>query len=157
MATTIPTNGKEALHDERPRRNPAPSAALLAGQATIPSQQKAVDEFRALEAAKRAAAISLALKDLHGNTPTPNSSRATSPVGSDTPAPSTSHSAGKKRAYVEDSNEEDDEEEVDDTRENARTNPNPACKFVLKTMILLLLNHCTVSEKNAYIDGIKRT
>jgi hypothetical protein len=135
MAMTIPTNGKEALHDEHPRRNPAPSTALLAGQATLPSQQKAVDEYRALEAAKRAAAISLAVKDLH--TPPP-SSRATSPVGSessDTPTPSISRGAGKKRAYVEDSNEEDDEEQIDDTRENARTNPNPACKFVLNTMM----------------------
>jgi len=138
-----------------------PSAALLAGQATLPSQRKAVDEYRALEAAKRAAAISLAVKDLRANTPTPSpSSCATSPVGSessDTPVPSTSRSAGKKRAYVEDSNEEDDREQVDDICENACTNPNPAGKFVLKTTILLLLNHRTVSEKNAYIGSIKRT
>jgi hypothetical protein len=138
MAMTIPTNGKEALHDEHPQCNPALSTQLLEVNATLPSQQKAVDEYRALEAAKRAAAISLAVKDLHANTPTPPpSSRATSPVGSessDTPTPSTSRGAGKKRAYVEDSNEEDDEEQVDDTRENARTNQNPACKFVLNTM-----------------------
>jgi len=138
-----------------------PSAALLAGQATLPSQRNAVDEYRALEAAKRAAAISLAVKDLRANTPTPSpSSCATSPVGSessDTPVPSTSRSAGKKRAYVEDSNEEDDREQVDDICENACTNPNPAGKFVLKTTILLLLNHRTVSEKNAYIGSIKRT
>ena len=42
MATTTPTvtNGKEAL--ERPQHRPAPSAALLADQGTLPSQLKAV-------------------------------------------------------------------------------------------------------------------
>ena len=101
MATTIPTNGEDA--HERPRRHPAPSAALLAGQATIPSQLKAVEEFRALEPAKRAAAIALAIEEAGASTPTPPSSRATSPVGSgsNTPVPSISRS-GKKRAYVED-------------------------------------------------------
>jgi hypothetical protein len=72
MATTIPTNGEDA--HERPRRHPAPSAALLAGQATIPSQLKAVEEFRALEAAKRAAAIALAIEEAGASTPTPPSS-----------------------------------------------------------------------------------
>ena len=130
MATTIPTNGEDA--HERPRRHPAPSAALLAGQATIPSQLKAVEEFRALEAAKRAAAIALAIEEAGASTPTPPSSRATSPIGSgsNTPVPSTSRS-GKKRAYVEDI--DDDDEIVDTTRENACTNPNPTGKFVSKS------------------------
>jgi hypothetical protein len=128
MATTIPTNGKDS--QERPRRHPAPSAALLAGQATIPSQLKAVEEFRALEAAKRAAATALAIKEAGFSTPTPPSSRATSPVSSNTPTPSTSCSSGKKRVYVEDSNDDDDDEIVDTTRENARTNPNPTGMFV---------------------------
>lgn len=122
----IPTNGDEELNSERPRRNAAPSAALLAGQATIPSQRKAVEEFRALEAIKRAAATKLALEEARASAITPISSRDTSPIGSDTPAPPTSH---KKRAYVEESS---DNEEVDDTRENARTNPNPTGKFVFK-------------------------
>jgi hypothetical protein len=102
MATTIPTNG-EAAH-ERPRRQPAPSAALLAGQGT-PAQLKAVEEFRALEATKCATVIALALEEAGVSTPTPTSSHATSPIGSNTPAPSTSRSSGKKRAYVEDSND----------------------------------------------------
>ena len=133
MATTIPTNGEDA--HERPRHHPAPSAALLAGQATIPSQLKAVEEFRALEAAKCAAAIALAIEEAGASTPTPPSSRATSPVGSgsNTPVPSTSRS-GKKRAYVEDIDDDDDDDEiVDTTRENARTNPNPTGKFVSKS------------------------
>jgi hypothetical protein len=127
MATTIPTNGKEA--HEHPRRHPEPSAALLAGQGTIPSQLKAVEKFRALEATKCAAAIALAIEEAGIITPTPPSSRSTSPVGPNIPAPSTSHSSGKKRAYVEDSNDDNDEI-VDTTRENARTNPNPTGKFV---------------------------
>src|SRR5882672_4032871 len=116
MATTIPTNGKDT--HERPRRHPAPSAALLAGQATIPSQLKAVEEFHTLEAAKRAAAIALAIEEAGVSTPTPPSSRTTSPFGSNAPAPSTSRSSGKKRAYVEDSNnnnDNDNDNEIVDT------------------------------------------
>jgi hypothetical protein len=136
MVTMIPANGEEA--HERPRRHPAPSAALLAGQGTIPSQLKAVEEFCALEAAKRAAAIALAIEVAGVGTPTPTTSRATSPDGSNTPAPSTSRSSGKKRAYIEDSNDDDDDEVVDTTRENARINPNPTGKFVSKLKLLLL-------------------
>jgi hypothetical protein len=135
MATTTPTNGKEA--QERPRRRPAPSAALLADQGTLPSQLKAVEEFRALEAKKRAAAMALAIEEPGIVTPTPPSSRATSPIESNTPAPSTSCSSGKKRACVEDNNDNgDDDEVVDTTRENACTNPNPTGTFVSKS------NHC---------------
>jgi len=47
MATTIPKDGKDC---ECPQCNLVPSAALLAGQASIPSQRKAVTEFLVLEA-----------------------------------------------------------------------------------------------------------
>ena len=53
MATATPPNGNEACF-ERPRRAFVPSAALLSGEPAIPSQRKAVEEFLAAEATKRA-------------------------------------------------------------------------------------------------------
>ncbi|KIM89537.1 hypothetical protein PILCRDRAFT_1893 [Piloderma croceum F 1598] len=87
--------------------SPAP-AALLAGQGTIPLQLKVVEEFCALEAAKHATAIALTIEVAGVGTPTPPTSWATSPDCSNTPAPSTSCSSGKKRAYVKDSNDNDE-------------------------------------------------
>jgi hypothetical protein len=48
-----------------------PSAALLAGQATIPSQLKAVEEFCTQEATKHAAVIALAIEEAGVSTPIP--------------------------------------------------------------------------------------
>jgi hypothetical protein len=130
MATMILTDGEE---HERPRCTLVPSAALLVGQASIPSQRKAVAEFLVLEAAKRAAAVELAIQESRTNTSTAASpSRDTSPIDigadSDSPAPPTACSAGEKRAYVEDSN---DKEDVDDMHENACINPNPMGELCL--------------------------
>lgn len=81
-----------------------------------------------MEAAKRAAAIAFAIEEAGVGSPTPPPSRATSPVDSNTAAPSTSGRSEEKFVYVEDSNDEDDEI-VDATRENARNNPNLSGKL----------------------------
>ena len=82
MTTAAPPNGNEARF-ERPRRAFVPSAALLSGDSgepAIPSQRKAVEEFLAAEAAKRAAETKLAIDALRAATFTPTSSRESSPV-----------------------------------------------------------------------------
>jgi hypothetical protein len=122
-------SGKDEPRIERPQRNPKPSAALLAHseQAALPSQQKAINTFRAAEAAKHAAETALALNALRASPDTaPSSSRATSP--NNVPLmqliPSTSHISNKdKRAHVEDVS---DDEDLDiEERENARMNLKP--------------------------------
>jgi hypothetical protein len=129
MATATPPNGNEARF-ERPRRAFVPSAALLSGEPAIPSQRKAVEEFLAAEAAKRAAETKLAIDALRAATVTPTSSRESSPVVPKARVASSLHGTGKgKRAYVEDSSE-DEVEELDTVRENARINPKPAGKSV---------------------------
>jgi hypothetical protein len=114
----------------RPVRTTRPTAALLhSGEpASLPFQQKAVNDFLIAEAARRAAerrqGIDALLADL---TPTTSSSRSASPAdassASGAPAPSTS--INKKRAYVEEVSEDD--EAADGERENARTNPKREC------------------------------
>jgi len=115
--------GEDEPRIKRPQRNPKLSAALLAHseQAVLPSQQKAINTFRAAEAAKRAAET---LKS-HAPTSSATSSRATSPddVPLTQPIPSTSHISNKgKRACVEDADDEDSDNEG---WENARMNPKP--------------------------------
>jgi hypothetical protein len=128
MATTNPADGKGRF--ERPRRNFVPSAALLSGEPAIPSQRKAVEKFLAAEAAKRAAERELAVEAARAATVDHTSSRESSPIVPEVRIPSSSHATGKgKRAYVEDSTE-DEAEESDDTRENARINPKPTGKSV---------------------------
>ena len=79
MATTNPPNGNEARF-KCPRCAFVPSAALLSSEPAITSQCKAVEEFLAAEAAKRAAETKLAIDALRAATFTPTSSRESSPV-----------------------------------------------------------------------------
>jgi len=76
MAGVVLTDGEDEPRIERPQRNPKPSATLLAHseQATLPSQQKAINTFRAAEAAKRAAETALALNALRASPDTAPSS-----------------------------------------------------------------------------------
>ena len=124
MAGTVLTDGEDEPRVERPIRKIKPTAALLqhAEQAALPSQQKAVDDFRAVEAAKRAAKRQKHLDALPQNISiSPTSSQFTSPD----PNPSTSGSGAisnkTKRARVEEIL--DKEESDDEVREDARTNP----------------------------------
>ncbi|KAG1733361.1 uncharacterized protein EDB91DRAFT_1084420 [Suillus paluster] len=100
-------------HVERPICKMKPTAALLqhAKKAALPSQTKVINEFHAVEAAKRAAE--------HTSTSSPTEttqSPSTSPVPSALSAVNT-----RKRVHPEDS----DRESSDDERENACTNPKP--------------------------------
>jgi hypothetical protein len=70
MVGVILSDGEEDAHVQRPRRKQRPSAALLAHSeaAAIPSQQKRIEEFRAAEAARRAAEINAALEQVRNST-----------------------------------------------------------------------------------------
>ena len=59
MTGTVVTDGEEEPRVERPVRKIKPTATLLqhSEKAALPSQTKAVNEFRAAEAARRAAEI----------------------------------------------------------------------------------------------------
>jgi hypothetical protein len=133
MVNVVLTDGEEDAHLGHPKRNSKPSAALLNDpkQATLPSQQQAIENFRIVEAARRAAETKLAIETEAINViSSPNSSCSSSPVapsGSEGPVPSSTRSSWKsknKRAYVS------DEEESDDEWENARTNPKPPGTFL---------------------------
>ena len=151
MAGTVLTDGEDGPRIERPQRNHRPSAALLAHseQAAIASQQKAVNDFRAAEAAKRASATALALAAARANkSTTPSSSRATSP--DDTPLtqpiPSTLHIADKtKRARVEEISDEEDSD--DEERENARINPKPTGECNIMVFKILRLTEKLLAKK----------
>jgi hypothetical protein len=127
MVNVVLTDGEEDAHLRRPKRNLKPSATLLndPDQATLPSQQQAIENFRIAEAARRAAETKLAIETARKATLTPNSSRGSSPAVSSGPVPSSSTSQHKsKRAYVS------EEEESGDEREDARTNPKPSGTFL---------------------------
>src|ERR1700691_403713 len=128
MVGMVLTAGEDEPRIERPTRRSKPTAALLhSGEPTLPFQQKSVNDFRAAEAAKRAAERQLAIDRVRAKrATTPCSSRATPPETassvSGAPVPSTSHVLDKsKRARVEEI--ADDEESGDEERENARFNP----------------------------------
>jgi len=113
MVGTVHTDNEEEPHIVRPVRRSKPSAALLqhSEKAAIPSQTKAINEFRAAEAAKRVAEIQQAID--------------TSPTLSQTVSPTTVLSTPtvdtSKRVHIEEIF--DDVESGDDSHENARTNP----------------------------------
>ena len=147
----VPTDGKDGPHIERPQCNHCPSAALLAHseQAAIASQQRAIINFCAAEAAKCASATALALAAARANkSTTPSSSRATSP--DDTPLtqpiPSTSHIADKtKRARVEEISDEEDSD--DEECENARINPKPTGECNIMVFKILRLTEKLLAKK----------
>jgi hypothetical protein len=135
MVNVVLTDGEGDAHLRRPKRNPKPSATLLndPDQATLPSQQQAIENFRIAEAARRAAETKLAIiEGVRKVTLTPNSSRGSSPAVSSGPVPSSSTLRHKsKRAYVSEEEESGDErEESGDQREDARTNPKPPGTFL---------------------------
>lgn len=97
----------------RPVRKTKPTAALLqhAEKAALPSQTKAIHDFHAAEAAKRAAtSSSTEIAEPPRTSPIPSASSAVDP---------------RKRVHPEDSYEDSDRESGNDERENARTNPKP--------------------------------
>ncbi|KAG1838015.1 hypothetical protein DFJ58DRAFT_846224 [Suillus subalutaceus] len=96
----------------RPVCRTKPTATLLqhAEKAALPSQTKAINEFHAAEAAKRA------IEHISTSSPT-DTAKSPSPMPS---TPSTVNTC--KRVHPEDSS---DGESADDERENARTNPKP--------------------------------
>jgi hypothetical protein len=127
----------------RPKRIPKPSATLLndPNQATLPSQQQSIENFRIAEAARHAAETKLVIEAEAARkaTLTPDSSHDGSPVVSSGPVPSRSTSQNKnKRTYVSEEEESGNEyeesdneyEESGDEREDARTNPKPLGTFL---------------------------
>ena len=133
MAGVIVSDGDDNTHVQRPQRKSRPSAALLehSEAAALPSQQKRIEEFRAAEAAKRAAEIQAAIAQVRAQRSTPpESSRTTSSAGpsippsspSPSPSPSTS-GAPEKRGLSEVDLESGDDD--DSGREDARNNPKP--------------------------------
>lgn len=106
--TAASTNGDEP-RVARPIRQTKPTAALLehSERAALPSQTKAIKEFRAAEAARTTNKIR--------HTATPDPSLAPSVPQQVQPATSTSSS---KRPYDAEISDDDIDE-----RENARTNP----------------------------------
>ena len=129
MAGTVLTDGEDKPRIERPVRKSKPTTALLhSEEPTLPFQQKAVKDFLAAEAAKRATERQLAIDAVRANqTNISSSSQATTPetapsVGPAAHVPSTSRVIDTtKRAHIEEIF--DDEESVDEERENARINP----------------------------------
>jgi hypothetical protein len=122
MTGAILTDGEDEPRIERPVRKTKPTAALLqhSEKAALPSQTKAINDFRAAEAAKRAAEVKRAVDAVRASqSTTPNSSQSPSPEAAVTapvpPAPALDNS---KRARVEEVFDDDD-----DQRENAHTNP----------------------------------
>jgi hypothetical protein len=156
MASTVLANGSKEARSERPQRLPKPSAVLLqqldSGIPILPSQQQAILAFRAAESTRRAAETKLAIEEATANSSSEppsqattqhlmfleqlaqvSASRATSSSLSNTNLPTSVGSdavAQKetwKRAYFEDSSEDDEELENkgDNEREDARINANP--------------------------------
>ncbi|KAN0120573.1 Ribonuclease H-like domain containing protein [Russula decolorans] len=133
MAGTIPTDSEGRPHVERPVRKSKPTTALLhSEEPTLPFQQKAVKEFLAAEATKRATGRQLAIGAVQANqSMTSSSSRASSPKTASSAVaavptartPSTSCIINTtKRAHDD---EIIDEESGDEEQENACINPKP--------------------------------
>lgn len=124
MIGTIHTDNEDELRVvARPVRKTKPTAALLqhSERAALPSQMKAIKDFRAAEAAKLAAECQLVDENEISAAPSSQCSPDTTTMTASTPAPDNS-----KRARVEDVVDTDIEND-DDERENARTNPK--CEF----------------------------
>ena len=122
MIGTIHTDNEDEPRVERPVRKTKPSAILLqhSKQAALPSQQKAISDFRAAEAAKCAAERDLAIAAAHTRPHTRSPSQDSSPAPAEPPAASASRVTDtSKRAQVE----EADDEDADEEHENAQINP----------------------------------
>ena len=126
MIGTVLTDGEDNPRVEWPAHKTKPTTVLLqhSRKAALPSQQKAIDDFCASEAAKRAAECDAARAALQSSPSTPSSSRESSPITPTPPATLASHTTGtSKWAYIE---EIDNEDAEDEECENARINPKPS-------------------------------
>jgi hypothetical protein len=119
------TDSEDDPRVERPVRKTKPTAILLqhSEKAALPSQRKAINDFRAAEAAKRAAEREAACAALQNTPGTPSSSRESSPVPPTPPTLASQTAGTNKRAHVEEIVDNDAE---DENRENARINPKPS-------------------------------
>jgi hypothetical protein len=123
MVGTVHTDSDDEPRVVRPVRKVKPTAALLehSEKAALPSQTKAINAFRAAEAAKHAT------NDTHH----PPAAKPQQAPTLSAPAPSpepTPPEAANKRAHVEDIDE--DISSGDEKRENARINPK--CESICK-------------------------
>ncbi|KAG2140520.1 uncharacterized protein EDB93DRAFT_1252805 [Suillus bovinus] len=125
MTGTVHTdNEDEPIVHPRPIRKIKPTAALLQHleKASLPSQTKAINEFRAAEAAKRASEVSAQPKPV----PPPPTAIPSSNVP---PPPSVIPSSNKRShpddTFVDIEDNESVDEDHDSVREDARTNPKP--------------------------------
>jgi hypothetical protein len=116
MTGTVLTDGEDEPRVVRPVRKIKPTAALLqhSEKAALPSQTKAINDFRAAEAAKRASEVS-------------QPAALTAPVPATQLAPPPSN----KRVRPDDAPDAlddalDDDQSIDTERENARVNPKRA-------------------------------
>ena len=134
MVGVIISDGEEDARIQRPQQKSKPTAALLehSEAAALPSQQRRVAEFRAAEAARRAAEIRSAIAQIHVQPPTDlsESPRATPSAGPSVPtSPSPSlhtSDAPEKRTFSEvDSDNGDDDLE----HEDAQNNPKPKGEY----------------------------
>ena len=118
----VGTAGKNDQRAERPVRKTKPTAILLqhSEKAALPSQQKAINNFRAMEAAKQAAEHDNAAVQSTLSTPT---SWESSFVPSTPPATLASQITDADIWDVYESIGEDTE---DEERENACINPKPS-------------------------------
>jgi len=122
MTGMILTDSEDEPRIEHPVPKTKPTTALLqhSEKAALPSQTKAINDFRAVEAAKCAAEVKQAVDAIHANqSTTPNSSRSPSPEAAvSMPVPPVPTLNNSKRVRIEEVFDDDDDE-----RENAHTNP----------------------------------
>jgi len=126
MVSVVLMDGEEDVHLRHPKCNPKPSATLLNNpdQATLPSQQQAIENFCIAEAARCAAETELTIEAVWKVTLTPNSSHGSSPMVFSGSMPSSSSSQHKsKMAYVLEEESGNECEDSGDEHEDACTNP----------------------------------
>ncbi|KAG0691571.1 hypothetical protein DFH29DRAFT_884153, partial [Suillus ampliporus] len=133
MVGTIHTDNEDELHVvARPVRKTKPTAALLqhSEKAALPSQTKAINDFRVAEAAKLATERQLVAADQTEISPAPkNSKRIWSEGIFDTDIENSddehenARTNPKQKRVRQATVTEDRDDDRDDDRENARTNP----------------------------------
>ncbi|KAG1905434.1 uncharacterized protein F5891DRAFT_976366 [Suillus fuscotomentosus] len=124
MTSTVHTDSEdEPIVHSRPICRIKPTAALLqhSEKATLPSQTKAINEFRATEAAKRALEVSAQPKPMP---PPPTAIPSSNVPPPPSPIPSSNKHLHPDDAFVNIKDESVDEDH-DSVCENARINPKP--------------------------------
>ncbi|KAG1796920.1 uncharacterized protein HD556DRAFT_1441095 [Suillus plorans] len=127
MTSTVHTDSEdEPIVHSRPIRRIKPTAALLqhSEKAALPSQTKAINEFRAAEAAKHALEVSAQPKPVP---PPPTAISSSNVPPPPSPIPSSNKRLHPDDAFV-DIEDESVDEDHDSVHENARTNPKPRRK-----------------------------